>query len=164
MSSRDLVPRAERGMNSLPARFSDRDPFLSLQQRFHKLFNEFNELSPWSEGDELFNPRLNIIERESEFEITVEIPGIDEKDVEVTLTKDLLTIKGEKKQEEVKNTESYYRMERSYGSFCRTVQVPSNIVDSDNVEATFSNGVLKITFPKKEEVQEVSKRISVKSS
>jgi HSP20 family protein len=100
-------------------------------------------------------------EREKEIEVTAELPGMSEEDIDITLARDVLTIKGEKKQETEDKGNNYYRMERSYGKFSRVIPLPDGVVDNENVDATFKNGVLTITLPKLEEAQQVSRRITV---
>jgi HSP20 family protein len=79
---------------------------------------------------------------------TVEVPGVDEKDVKVEMVNDTLTIRGEKKQEKEEKDKNYYRMERSYGSFQRVLSLPED-ADQEGVSATFKNGVLTVTMPRK---------------
>jgi HSP20 family protein len=102
-----------------------------------------------------------VTEGDSEIVVTVELPGIDEKDIDITLTRDKLTIKGEKSQDTEEDAGNYYRRERQHGSFCRSIQIPIDIVNEDKVEAVFKNGLLSITLPKVKEAQEILKRIKV---
>ena len=95
--------------------------------------------------------------------VTAELPGVDEKDVEVTLTDDLLTIKGEKKREQEKKEEAYHAVERSYGSFARSLRLPF-AVDQSKVDAKFKKGVLTITMPKPPEAQKSAKKIEIKAT
>jgi HSP20 family protein len=104
---------------------------------------------------------VNVTEREKEFEVTAELPGMAENDIDISLSRDVLTLKGEKKQETEDKGDNYYRMERSYGKFSRVIPLPADAVDNDNVEATFKNGVLTIILPKLEEAQQISRRITV---
>ena len=165
MNISDLVPwkSNERGGQVAVRRGSYPSAF---QNEFNRLFEDFFEnsgLTPWSERFDGFNPRVNVAEREKEIEVTAELPGIAEEDVDISLTRDVLTIKGEKKQESERKEDNYTRVERSYGSFSRTISLPADVVDADNVEATFKNGVLTIVLPKREEAQQVSRRIAVKA-
>lgn len=111
---------------------------------------------------EAFHPKIDVSETDKEVLVTAEIPGATEKDVEVTLTKDSLTIHGEKKVEREEKKKNYYRMERSYGSFRRLIALPCE-VDETKVEAVFQNGVLKVTLPKTAEVQKSTRKIEVKT-
>ena len=94
--------------------------------------------------------------------IKAELPGIDEKDVSVTISGDVLTIKGEKKKEEEEKDEHHYRVERYYGSFQRSFQLP-NSVKADKIEADFEKGILKVTLPKVEEAKKKEVKIKVKT-
>lgn len=166
MNISDLVPwKSNRG--SEVAVRKDKSP-ATIYDDFNRLFDEFFEnswMTPWGErfNDRFneFSPRVNVTEREKELEITAELPGMAEDDIDITLARDVLTIKGEKKQETEDKGENYYRMERSYGKFSRIIPLPADVVDNDNVEAVFKNGVLTITLPKLEEAQQVSRRITV---
>ena len=106
-----------------------------------------------------FEPKVNVSESEKEIVVSAELPGMDDKDIDVSLSKNELTIQGEKKEEK---EESYYRMERPYGSFKRTLPLPCE-VEADKVEAQFKNGVLTITLPKTPEAIKETKKIKVKS-
>lgn len=97
------------------------------------------------------------------FVIKVELPGVDEKDVGVSISENTLTIKGEKKKEEEEKGEHYYSCERCYGAFQRSFQLPTN-VQGDKVEAAFDKGVLKMTIPKAEEAKKKEIQIKVKPS
>ena len=96
-------------------------------------------------------------------EITAELPGMDEKNVEVKLINGVLTIKGEKQDDKEEKKKDYYMRERSFGSFQRSFQVPEG-VDTDKIEANFKKGVLTVTLPKSAETQKAEKKIAVKSA
>lgn len=108
-----------------------------------------------------FTPAVNVAETDKEYRITAELPGMDEKDIELTLQKDHLLIKGEKKQEQEEQGQGYHRMERTYGVFQRHIPLPQQ-VDTDKADATFKNGVLSITLPKLNDVQTGAKKITIK--
>ncbi len=112
------------------------------------------------EGDAAgeFLPRVDVSETGKEVRITAELPGLDEKDMEVAVTNNMLTIKGEKKVEEEEG--DYYHSERSYGYFNRTIALPQGI-DADKAEAKFKKGVLKVTIPKKPEAQSWRRKIEL---
>jgi HSP20 family protein len=101
-------------------------------------------------------------ENDKNYQVTAELPGMDENDIEVTLDNNALTISGEKKQETEDKGQNYYRMERSYGSFQRSISLPPGI-ESDNIDANFNKGILTITLPKTTEAQQHTKRIPVKT-
>ena len=104
-------------------------------------------------------PVVDVFEEKEDIVVKAELPGMDKDNIEVNLTDHTLTIKGEKKKEEEVKKENYYRAERSYGSFLRTLQLPTE-VKSDAVKAAFKNGILEIRMPKTEEAK--SKEIKVK--
>ncbi len=129
------------------------------------MFHEFASLTPWSNSEFWgeFSPRLNVAESDNEIEVTAELPGIDEEDIEITISQDVLTIKGEKKQEQEESEGNLYRMERRYGSFCRSIELPDDVVNVDEAQASYKNGMLTVLLPKYEEAQETSRRIAVKA-
>lgn len=146
----------------------DVHPLDLFQREMNRLFDEFFKgtgLRPLSEDFEYFGrftPQVNMTEDEKSIVVSAELPGLDEKDIEISLSKDSLTIKGEKKEEsEHKGKEAYY-MERSYGAFTRVLPLPKE-VDTDKAEATFKKGVLTITLPKVEREKESTKKIKIKA-
>lgn len=106
-------------------------------------------------------PAVDVNEDASGYKITAELPGMAEKDIEVKLSGDLLTIKGEKRQEKEEKDKNYHMAERSYGMFERSFTVPKG-VDREKIGADFSKGVLTLTLPKKPEAQPETKKIDVK--
>ena len=106
-------------------------------------------------------PAVDIADTEKGYEITAELPGMDEKNVEVKFTNGVLTVKGEKQEEKKENSKDYHLSERRYGSFQRSFTVPDG-VDAEKIEATFKNGVLTITLPKTPEAQKKEKQIAIK--
>lgn len=115
----------------------------------------------WFKGEELDvrAPALDLYEEKDDIVVKAELPGIEKDNIEVNLTDHTLTIKGEKKKEEEIKEENYYRAERSYGSFLRTIELPKD-VHSDKVKASFKNGILEVRVPKTEEAK--AKEIKVK--
>lgn len=105
-------------------------------------------------------PTLDVSETKDEYVVKAELPGIDPKDIDISLTNDLLTIKGEKKQEKEEKEENYHLIERSYGAFTRSVRLPGQ-VQSDKISANFKNGVLKVALPKTEEAKKKEIKIKV---
>ncbi len=99
-------------------------------------------------ADGMLKPILDVSASTKDYTVTVEIPGVDEKDVKLEVVNDTLTIRGEKKQETEETDENYYRMERSYGSFQRVLSLPED-VDQEGIKATFKKGVLKVRLPRK---------------
>jgi HSP20 family protein len=109
-----------------------------------------------------FTPAMDIREGDSAYTITAELPGIDPKDVEITIQEGMLLIKGEKKFEQDSKGEGYHRMERSYGSFRRAVNLPKG-VDVEHIDATFTNGLLNLTIPKLPELKPQARKIEIKT-
>jgi HSP20 family protein len=108
-------------------------------------------------------PSIDETEDEKGYRISVELPGMDQKDVEVTLADGVLTIRGEKKQEDTEKRWDYYRTERSYGSFRRVLAIPGE-VDESKIQASFRKGVLTVDLPKSEEAQKKVKHIDIKAA
>jgi len=144
-------------------------PILELRDALNQVFEDFFKgiegLTTSGLGESgygLFSPDVDISEDEKQIEITVEVPGVDPKDISVELEDDVITIRGEKKQEEERKGRQYYQMERIYGAFQRSFQLPFKVEES-KVEATFSNGILRIVLPKSEEAMEKVKKIHIKT-
>ena len=106
-------------------------------------------------------PVVDMVEKEKEYQITAELPGLDEKDVDVTLSDDTLTISGEKKEEKEERRKGYYMSERSYGAFNRSFRLPDG-VDREKIDAKFDKGVLTVTLSKTLESQKKEKKIAIK--
>ncbi len=152
-------------------------PMESLRREVDRLFEEFggdfwrfpfhrraSMLEPFWRGEEgLAAPAVDIVEGEKAYEVTAELPGMDDKDIEVTLTDDVLTIKGEKREEKEEKGKNYRLSERHYGAFERSFEAPEG-VDADKIEARFEKGVLKVTLPKKPEAQKKEKKIEIKTA
>ncbi len=108
-------------------------------------------------------PVVDIVDKGDAYEVTAELPGLDEKNIEVKLINGSLTIKGEKQEEKEVKKKDYHLRERHFGSFERSFTVPEG-VDTDKIEAGFKNGVLTVTLPKKPEAQKPAKKIEVKGA
>jgi HSP20 family protein len=137
-------------------------PFASLQREMDRLFSDFSKRFGEPFGDEAF-PKLDVAETDGEIKVTAELPGITEKDVDVTLRDDVLTIKGEKKaeREEKDEEKNYHLVERSYGSFSRSIRLPAGL-DASKVKASMDKGVLTVTMPKPAAAQ--PKKIDIQSA
>ena len=134
----------------------------SIRSEMDRLWNKFLGETPFARSfTEEWSPSVDISETKDKLVIKAELPGLDTKDVNVSISGDLLTIKGEKKKEEEEKDEHHHYMERYYGSFQRSFQLPVN-VKTDKIEATFDKGVLKVTLPKTEEAQKKEIEIKVK--
>jgi HSP20 family protein len=151
----------------LPSLFGrDDDPFGSLFREVQKTFEDFSRRSPLAGlGSDMLAPRIDIAESKDAIDLTAELPGVDEKNVDVTLADGLLTIRGEKKAErdEKDKDKNWHVVERSYGSFSRTISLPFD-PDSAKVEAKFEKGVLHIHLPKPAEVAKKQQKIEVKKA
>jgi HSP20 family protein len=153
------------GEKSVPARREDYGPFSLFRSEMNRLFDNFFhgfDMEPFEKQYGVFHPKIDVTETDKEIRISAELPGIDNKDIDVSLTKDSLTIKGEKKEEKEEKKKDYYRMERSYGSFSRTIPMPVEI-DTEKAKAQFKKGVLTVTLPKTAKAIKEKKKIQIKS-
>jgi len=134
-----------------------------FQREMDELFASFfGTMAPASERffGTGFAPEFDISETDTEVILKADLPGVDPKDVEISLTGDTVTIRGEKKEEKEEKSESVHRVERRYGSFCRAFTLPSD-VQEDKVEAAYKNGVLTVKMPKTERSRRKTIRIDV---
>jgi len=164
MSIRDLVPW-KTGEHRGLGRRNGGSPIGSLQREMNRLFEDFfGEMTfpsldaEWGELASL-TPSIDVSQTDDAIQVTAELPGIEEKDVDVSLSEGVLTIRGEKRREEDRKDKKFHHVERSYGSFQRSILLPAE-VDSEKVDAIFRNGVLTVTLPKVES-PETSKKIAV---
>jgi HSP20 family protein len=130
----------------------------------NRLFEDF-WLSPFDPTERwagTYLPPVNVREEDNQVVMSVEMPGMEEKDIEVTVQRDTVRVSGEKKEEAQRRDEDFYRMESSYGRFDRLVDLPAE-VDEEKAEATFKNGVLTVSMPKNEESKTKTKKIPVKT-
>ncbi len=138
------------------------DPYrdvLSLQNRFNSLFRDLNDAeSPLTTA--AFVPAVDIYEDDKKVVLKLEVPGIEEKDLDVSVEKNTLTVKGERKFETEEKEENFHRIERRYGSFFRAFTLPST-VDTEHVQAKYNAGVLKLELQKKPEAQPRQIKINV---
>lgn len=131
-----------------------------MDHLFERFFTDPFGMEPFG-GRFAFGPRLDLAESDNDVIVKAELPGIDPKEVDLRVEGNLLTIRGEKKQEKEEKRRDYHYVERQYGSFHRSVQLPTS-VDPDKVEAAYKDGVLTITIAKRPDAK--AKRISVKSA
>lgn len=152
----------------------DGDPFTALRRQMDDIFDQLmggSALAPMAAGNGgmAFAPRIDVSETDKELKICADLPGLEDKDVEVKLAGNQLTIRGEKKAEHEEKDggedkgRQFHRIERSYGMFQRTIVVPFD-VDAEKVEASFRNGVLTVTLPKPEQMQQQARKIEVKKA
>jgi len=124
-----------------------------LRREMDRFWEDFFGPGPlWRRGGEGWLPAVDVAETPEKVTVKVEVPGIDPKNLDISLVGDLLTIKGEKKSERQETKESYHLVERSHGSFSRALRLPA-AVNADKIEAQYEKGVLTITCPKKEVVK-----------
>jgi len=147
-------------------------PFESLRREIDRLFDDFDggfwrtpfRVPTWNRSMTWpAVPAVDFTDTENAYEITAELPGIDEKNVEVKVVNGVLTIKGEKQEDKEEKKKDYYVHERNFGSFERAFQVPDD-VDADKIEASFKKGILAVRLPKKPEAQKAAKKIDIKAA
>jgi HSP20 family protein len=137
-----------------------------MNQLFDEFFRDFGSMqwpSLWQDQAEgVLSPRFDVSETDNEVQITAELPGMDEKDIEVTFDDNVLTVKGEKKQEHEEKNKNYFMSERTFGQFQRVITLPAGI-DVDKVKAQFKKGILSIRVPKVATAHTERKKIEVKT-
>jgi HSP20 family protein len=153
--------------NRLALRREGETPVLAIQNEMNRLFDQFfSDTFPFpaqlvARQSADFLPRLDISETETEFKVSAELPGMDEKDIQIRLEKDVLMLSGEKKSEVEEKEKTYHRVERSYGAFERVIPFNTQL-DEEKVSASFKNGVLTVTLPKAKEAIRTSRNIEIK--
>jgi HSP20 family protein len=168
------VKRAERPTRSL----AEWRPFDSLRRDIDRLFDDF-WLGPWrsplarrlSDAEPFWRseitwskpPAVDVAETENGYEVTAELPGIEERNIDVKVADGILTIKGERQEQKEEKKKDYFVSERHYGSFQRSFTVP-NGVDTDKIEAHFKNGILTVNMPKSVQAQKSEKKIEIKKA
>ena len=138
--------------------------FSTLQDRMNRLFRETqgnSQEEPLTSSS--FAPAVDVYEDEHNVTLKIEVPGIDEKDIDVRIENNTLTVHGERKIEKEEKEENYRRVERQYGSFTRTFNLPPT-VDAEKVQADYDKGVLKVTLPKKAEAKPKQIKVNVGQS
>jgi HSP20 family protein len=150
-------------------------PFEGLRREVDRLFEDFTtsplmmpfrrpafDLEPfWQPGSWIAAPAMDLVEHEKAFMLTAELPGLDEKDVEVKVANGVLTIRGEKAEDKEEKNKDFHMRERRFGAFERALRIP-DMVDMDKIEATYKKGVLMVKMPKTAEAQKPVKKIAVK--
>ena len=175
--------KEEESDHAVPVRHSDKaaylpersfDPTLpmhrDIDRLFDLLFRGFSSSLPGRFGSfpsftetGLLKPRVDLSATEEEYLLTVEIPGVNEKDVTIDLSNNTLTIRGEKRQEKEEKDKDYYRIERSYGSFQRVLSLPED-VNQEGIKASFKNGVLSVTMPRTAQAKGEVKQIEINAA
>lgn len=167
MDVKSLVPSFGSRSASQPTK--DMDPFMAVRYEMNRLFDDlFSGFGlpglalPRAGSAAILTPQIDVSETENEIQITADLPGIDEKNVEVLVADDLLTIRGEKEAEHEEKERGYRLIERASGTFSRFIRLPFS-VDPGQVQAAFKNGVLTVTIPKPKEARDKVHRIEVKA-
>ncbi|WP_026381087.1 Hsp20/alpha crystallin family protein [Afifella pfennigii] len=163
MDIQSLVPFAR---STSLGRGGEADPFTAMRREMDRMFEDFTR--DWSlpaafaPTSGMLTPKVNVVETEKGMEITADLPGIDEKDIDLDLTEGVLTLKAERKVEKEEKDEKrqYHLVERSYGTFLRRFALPFE-PDADKVTASFDKGVLKVTVPRSPEAEVKGKKIAV---
>ena len=163
MSVRDLIPWSRGSRSSVPAATrEDANPFLTLHREMNRLFDDvfsgFDAGWPTSSIVRSSWPKVELTEADGALRVSAELPGMDEKDVELLIDDDVLTIRGEKRSETTDEKRGY--TERSYGRFERSIALPYAVEES-KAEASFRNGVLTVSLPRSAKVQERARRIAI---
>ena len=145
-----------------------RDVFSTMRDEMDRMFERLEHgwprwPAPFRREAAMTVPELDVRENTNAIVVEAELPGVDEKDVSVTLANGVLTIKGEKRNEKKEKSDNYYVAERSFGSFERSIRMPDS-VDEAKVEAKFDKGVLKVTAAKKPEAVKAERKIEIKKS
>ncbi|MBS1989683.1 MAG: Hsp20/alpha crystallin family protein [Cyanobacteria bacterium SZAS LIN-3] len=146
----------------------------SLQREMNRMFDEFFQGMRWDMPGEFYpdtfdrgfgevSTHLDMSETDKALLLKIDVPGMTEKDIDISVNQNRLTISGEKKQEKEQTEKGWYRMERQYGSFSRTIPLPCE-VESEKAEAVYKNGVLSITLPKVNPQESQGKKVTVKAA
>jgi HSP20 family protein len=162
MAKTELTKSPEKSVSS------PRDIFSAMRDEMDRMFERFEHGRPrwpalFRRNGDFAVPDLDVRENTNSVVVEVELPGVDEKDISVTLANGVLTIKGEKRHEKEEKGESYYLTERSFGSFERAIQLPDT-VDDAKIEAKFDKGVLKVTAAKKPDAVKAERKIEIKGA
>lgn len=164
MEFNDLVPFRHRRRQA--ARNTTRSPFERMHEEMDRLFDDF--LPQLSGSNELGAGvgalvSVDLSESDDDLELTADLPGIEEEDIDVTLRDGALIIRGERKHEAEEKRKNYYRSERAFGAFTRTIPLPCE-VDEDGVDAKFKKGVLTVRLPKSRSAKEQERKIEIKTA
>lgn len=139
-----LAPWKDRAWNDLATK-----PLLDMRKEMNRLFDTFSMPSLWKQHAQMFSPSIEVSEDEKSYTVRAEVPGLDKKDIKVSLQNNVLTIGGEKRQEKEERKKNTYYRETRYGAFHRSIPFEAE-VDSKNIRTKFENGVLVLTLEKKE--------------
>lgn len=162
MQFKDLIPWG-RGRKELTSS-NNENPVMTLQRDIGRVFDDF-----WNRWNQPFGtgsvfsglPSVDMTETDKAVEVSVELPGMDEKDIELNVSDGMLILRGQKSSERKEEKKDYYLSERSFGSFHRAIPLPPG-VDTNTADANFKKGVLTVSFPKTAKAQETVRKIPVK--
>ena len=173
-TSSEVPVKSEKGEKAMVSR----EPWSTLRSEIDDVFDRFNvgwprmlgQFDPFERMGVPFklarmdmSPRVDVGEDEKRYEISAELPGMDEEDIDVTIDHGVLMLKGEKKQESDREEKDFHVTERSYGSFQRSFRLPED-VEADKVSASFKKGVLKVALPKSKKARSTAQRVKIESS
>jgi HSP20 family protein len=167
MQIKDLLPWARKGDAPEGQKPAETNAIAALQREMNQVFENFwsrfgkpfGTLDwPWGQSE----AKADVVQTDNAVEISIELPGMEMKDIEVSVADDMLTVKGEKRIERQEEKKGYYLSERSYGAIYRAIPLPPG-VDGSKAEATFKNGVLTIRLPQTPEAQAKVRRVEVKA-
>lgn len=165
MEFKSLIPF---GRSAGLARAGTTDPFTALRREMDRIFQDFDR--GWAlpaafagNGNALLSPKVNVAETAKGLEVTADLPGIDQKDIDISMSDGVLTLKAEHKAEKEEKDEKkqYHLVERSYGTFMRSFELPFE-ADTDKIEASFDKGVLKVLVPRSAKAEKDIRKIAIK--
>jgi len=165
MTTKDLTPQKRKESMRFTTKHEEKHPILAFQEEMNALMDNFfrsMNFDLFEKRPGTFSPSIDIMDTGKEVVVTAELPGVDEDNIDISITKDTLTIKGEKKAEKEEKGKDFHLVERSYGSFIRTIPLPVD-VETEKVGATYKKGVLTIKLPKTEKALKETKKIPIKS-
>jgi len=159
----------KRRSDKMSVRREDESPVMAIQNEMNHMFDQFFSdpftlvpIAATRLASE-FTPRIDVAETDTELKVTAELPGMDEKDIQINLEQDALLISGEKKADVEEKSKNFHRIERSYGSFQRVIPLATEVVE-EKIEAVFKNGVLTVTLPKTPANIKKARKITIKSN
>jgi HSP20 family protein len=170
MAFKDIIPWRKGKEDDLTVDSGrEENALLDMRDQMNRMFDEFFErpfgIRPFFSDTSFmsdFAPQLDVVETDKQVTVSAELPGLEPEDIHISLDHNNLTISGEKRAEKEDKDKRYYRVERSYGSFYRSIPLPEE-VDEDKIDASYKRGVLKIKLPKTKQAQEKRKRIPIKT-
>ncbi|MDX9848998.1 MAG: Hsp20/alpha crystallin family protein [Anaerolineaceae bacterium] len=162
MIRRSMIPRRRGEKRNELASYKDH-PFWQMRERMNRYLDNYWD-QPFDmdfyEGDDIFSPRIDLSETEEEYTIIADLPGLNQKDIELSFSQNVLTISGKKEEEKEEKGRQYHRIERFSGQFRREIPL-QDTVDDNKIEATFKDGVLTINIPKRPDPTQKKKKISI---